>query len=139
VVQTVLTSAFSTTSTSYTDVTGLSVSITPKFSTSKILVTASIGGQDSSFGDCFTQLVRGSTAIGNSTAGSTTNGFAFASGASTAQAFSSCFVYLDSPATTSATTYKVQLLNDNTGTAYINRRASGADLGATPDQFKEMD
>ena len=38
VVQSTKTDVFSTTSTSYTDVTGLSVSISPKFSTSKILV-----------------------------------------------------------------------------------------------------
>jgi hypothetical protein len=39
--------------------------------------------------------------------------------------------FLDSPATTSATTYKVQILNGNTaGTVYINRGQSDGNSGA---------
>ena len=37
-VQTVKTNGFTTTSQSYTDITGLSATITPKFNTSKILI-----------------------------------------------------------------------------------------------------
>jgi len=42
VIQTVKTDAFSTTSTSFVDITGLSVNITPSVASSKILVTATI-------------------------------------------------------------------------------------------------
>ena len=36
-------------------------------------------------------------------------------------------VFIDSPATTGATTYKLQLNNDNTNTVYINRSTSDGD------------
>ena len=61
---TTLSSTFTTTSTSFTDITGLSVSITPSATSSKILVYATINGsQDQGINDAALQLVRGSTAI----------------------------------------------------------------------------
>ena len=66
VLSTTKTDDFSTTSTSYTDITGLSVAITPKFSSSKILVSYIVNG--SNYGSGMTlQLLRDSTIIGSGT------------------------------------------------------------------------
>jgi hypothetical protein len=117
VASTTKTDTFSSTSTSFVDITGFSVSITPTNSSSKILVfghiTASAGLQSVITG--YAQLVRGSTAIGNGAYGIALNNVGDSS--FTTQ-FS--FNYLDSPATTSATTYKVQFKGD-AATWYINR------------------
>ena len=115
VVQTVKTDTFSTTSSSYVDVTGLSVSITPLFSTSKILVSYSLqfSGITDSYGAA--TVLRNSTIItqGTSATGSQTNiTTALAIGSSGNWDYklqTSQFEVLDSPATTSAITYKVQV------------------------------
>ena len=114
-----VTSVTTTTSTSYVD-TGLTVNITPASSSNKIMVICNFGAGATSA--LFLQLVRGSTAIAAgagssnpSTATSTVNG----AGAFQMEGFN----YLDSPATTSATTYKVQYKVDS-GTGAINRRTN---------------
>lgn len=112
VVQGVLATRASTTSATFAD-TGLTVSITPSATTSKILVMATIGdvGAATVAGIIAFNLVRNSTAIAQGTAsGSSTvttmgaGGF----GDLNANFGSQAMTYLDSPATTSATTYKVQ-------------------------------
>ena len=119
--------AFSTTSTSFTDVTGLSVSITPSKSTNKILVIAYIASSGSTTNDYYMNLNRDSTAICQTTSGSTiSTARGFVSGSMTLY---TTVVFLDSPATTSATTYKIQA-KVGSDTFYVNRR--GADtLGST--------
>ena len=109
------------------DVTGLSVSITPSSSSNKVLIQISIsgGGQTASNLVHF-RLVRGSTVIyAGDTAGSRASGFAAAidSDANTTEHTSG--IFLDSPSTTSATTYKIQTYSN--GTAYINRSPNDAD------------
>mgnify|MGYP001176017148 CR=1 FL=1 len=114
--QTVKTDTFSTLSETFTDVTGLSVSITPTRSDSKIMVSYSgCGGS----GQNRVGHIRLARVIGGTT---TTDIFiGDQSGASQAQA-SSSFVqantyfvssfsgtFIDSPSTTSAVTYKLQL------------------------------
>jgi hypothetical protein len=114
VVQSTYSTFTSTTSTSFVD-GGLSGTITPNFSTSKILVLVStytaVGGDgDNGMG---LQLVRGSTAVWTIASSAiylyTNNG-----GINYANNQNGT-VYLDSPATTSATTYKVQMRSDGTG------------------------
>ena len=62
VVQTVKTDSFGTSSsTSYTDITGLSVSITPTSSSNKILVLCTVGFSNTA--DALLQLLRDSTVI----------------------------------------------------------------------------
>jgi len=124
------TDAFSTTSTSYVDITGLSVSITPKFSSSKILVILSLSGSETAgFGY---QLVRGSTAIciGDSGGGSRKQ----ASGGTSVRDINGVnngsVNFLDSPATTSSTTYKVQMYVPS-ATGYINRTSADIDANYT--------
>lgn len=119
--------AFSTTSTSFVDVTGLSVSITPIATTSKVLIMAYISSSGSTTNDYYMNLNRDSTAICQTTSGSTIStarGFV-----SSAMTLYTTVVFLDSPTTTSATTYKIQG-RAGSDTFYVNRR--GADtLGST--------
>ena len=119
--------AFSTSSGTFTDVTGVSVSITPSAATSTVLVIANVQGSQGG-GDGAFRLMRDATAIAVSTAGSTTNGFAQVSSSYTNAMFSGSITFLDSPATTSATTYKVQAMAAG-GTTYVNRRGVAADFG----------
>lgn len=129
VVSTTKTDHFSTTSSTFTDVTGLSVSITPLSATSKILALVNINMSIASGADGIGQLVRGATVIGSGTAGTGVNGFAFAVQASDIDIPNSAMSFLDSPATTSATTYKVQIRRNGAQTLFLNRRANDAFYG----------
>jgi hypothetical protein len=108
--------AQTTTSTSY-QASGLAVSITPSSSTSKILITGNVpydvyGGSGN---QASLTMYRGATNL-------MTNGFAIiASGSSNElQAGSMAVNWLDSPATTSATTYTIYFrANSGGGTARI--------------------
>ena len=116
-----LTTQFTTSSTTLTDITGLSVSITPTSTSSKILVTACVSaGMISGVG--FLQLIRGSTEIAKGSGAPTNNTSALVY----PNATQPCDVYtiriLDEPNTTSATTYKVQTkVNSGGQTIAINR------------------
>ena len=128
VVQTVKSDVFGTSSTSYIDVTGFNATITPSSTSSRILifVTGSAGVSGAVTGGI--QLLRGSTAIcvGNTLAGYTSSsGPNFYSGSSDGnnnEAFA--IHYLDSPATTSATTYKLQVYAPQGGNLYVNTLGS---------------
>ena len=63
VVQTSKTDDFSTTSTSYTDVTGFSATITPSSTSSKVLVMVSSNTSTSGGNNAMMKLVRGSTCL----------------------------------------------------------------------------
>ena len=108
VVQATYSTPTTTTSTSYVD-SGLTVSITPSSASSKILCIVSHHfriGNAGSKSRGFVQLVRDSTAIWTSTS---TDYLTTTSGGSYAEfGWGYTFSYLDSPATTSATTYKTQ-------------------------------
>jgi len=121
---------FSSTSATFEDITGLSVSITPTTNTSKVLVIASVAASNSSnFADgTELQLVRNSTNIFLGTGGSTTNQTEFVAGSNLAVNRYTA-VFLDSPATTSATTYKMQIRVLGSSTGYINRRGADATRG----------
>lgn len=123
IVQTVKTDTFTTTSAmpTFVDVTGLSATITPTSSSNKVLVTVTgIYGIGNPSYVLAVNLVRGSTsiAIGDSR-GSTTRCFAGTSIGGTGSGASFTVSFLDSPATTSATTYKVQLAVESGSTALI--------------------
>lgn len=129
VIQTVKTDTYSQTAASWTDITGLSVSITPSSTSNKILVMADISvSQDGSYGWTYQymRVMRDSTAIGiPSAAGSRLS----ATGQATSDQYqmqTTPLSYLDSPSTTSAITYKIQFYNQQTARiSYINR--SGVD------------
>jgi hypothetical protein len=128
VIQTLKTDAFTSTATSFTDVTGLSVSITPTNSLNKVLVMAQIMGGASSL--CALRLTRNGTAIALADAsGSRTRGTVIAfqyAGTNGDRGAASNICFLDSPATTSSVTYQIQGFADS-GTWGINRNATDAD------------
>ena len=107
VVQSTFATETSTTSSSYSD-TGLSASITPRSTSSKILVVVSLGSSgvsNSSGADARGRyaIIRGSTNI------HTVDVRAYDYGNSGSISFTpGCITFLDSPSTTSATTYKLQ-------------------------------
>ena len=104
------------------DVTGLSVSITPKFSTSKILVQVNIGchGTTNNAATTF-RIYRGSTNITVGGGGDNRHGAAvFYNSNNTAMGVPASFSVLDTPGNTNAHTYKVTGFT-NAGTLWINR------------------
>lgn len=111
VVSTTKTDTFTTTSSSYVDVTGLSVSITPRFSNSKILVISSVqGGGQSGISLGYFQLVRDSSAIAIGDASGTkirASSYVLSPG-NNEGLMSSTITFLDSPNTTASVTYKIQ-------------------------------
>jgi hypothetical protein len=119
---------FSSSSTSFTDITGLSVSITPTSASSKILVLVSSNYGTGAGSQLLTiNLVRGATNIATpNNTGLTYSGTAVAYQTTSDQVANYSINFLDSPATTSATTYKVQGKVTG-GTFYVNGRNS-ADL-----------
>ena len=98
VVQATTTSAATTTSTSYVT-TGFSASVTPKFSTSKILITVSSTAVNSAGANMRFTVYRNSTPLDSGGNGLTILG--------SASIIPVNITYLDSPATTSSTTYTV--------------------------------
>jgi hypothetical protein len=111
------TSAFTTSSTSFVDITGLSVTITPRSVNSKILVLSQLGTTMNPTGELRLQLVRASTAINIGTYTAVVNTYT-----GTTDVRNIPIMFLDSPATTSATTYKVQMsVGNGATTGMINR------------------
>ena len=98
-------------SSGYSDINGLNVTIAPKFNTSKILVECIIYNSNQNAVNFF-RLLRGSTFIeqpsGTSSSGANWNAHAFEYYNCPNFQASTTIKILDSPATTSATTYKVQ-------------------------------
>ena len=128
VVQTVKTDTFSANpNSSYVDITGLSVAITPSSSSSKILVQISVcGGGLNATNVAQFRLVRGSTVVyAGASAGNRRLGFGAAIGLDANVTPMACGTFLDSPSTTSAITYKIQ--TDSNNTVYINRSSNDAD------------
>jgi len=117
----------------YVDVSGLSVTITPTSASSKILVVTSliILGSGTQYQTGLVQLLRGATTI----SGGETPGAYYPSGGgvNTANYSRYSVQYVDSPATTSATTYKVQINNVFSTTNW------GANPNATNIQISAME
>ena len=126
VVSTTKTDTFTSTSTTFADVTGLSATITPSSISSKIYVVASITGNGTAGTTIMhLRLTRAATAIFvGDAAGSRVQSGVSILDTETSASSSSVISGLDSPATTSATTYAVQVRNQGTGTVYINRSSS---------------
>ena len=147
VLQTVKTDTFTTTSTSFVDVTGLSVSITPATTSSKILILVHAygGNAGTSSANALTTLVRDSTevfigdAASNRIRSTTTIG---PTRSATGYGYSMHISYLDSPSTTSSTTYKLQAKAADSGTFVLGRDGDDADQaneGRTPSSIIVME
>jgi hypothetical protein len=119
---TTLTTTFTSSAASYVD-TVLTLTITPSNAGNSVLVRAMLsGGSNPSTSPIF-QIVRGATPIGIGTSvGSRTAGGAVASNTTTAGMNTVILEFLDAPATTSATTYKIQMYSEAAAAnAYLNR------------------
>ena len=122
------TDTFSTTSTSLQDVSGLSVTITPTSSSSKFLIMVNMTFLNTLFVGPVA-LIRNGTEIGLAdAAGVRPRNFLYYSNstnsATDGQWVRNSMDYLDSPATSSAITYKIQAsarADAQGGTMYINR------------------
>ena len=115
------------TSSSFAD-TGLSASITPTSTSSKILIIAMLGGVGANNSSFKAKLMRGSTdiAVGDA-ASNRARATVQGQNSSNFNAASFHMSALDSPSTTSATTYKVQFGGNGSVTVYLNRIARDSD------------
>ena len=124
VVQTVKTDTASFNATAFADISGLSATITPSSSSNKILVdvriylSAGTGGGTSA---AKLNFVRGSTNIGQPS-GSTNHMATFYSWGSNNYMEPHAMNFLDSPSTTNATTYKIQIGADGTAAPILINR-----------------
>jgi hypothetical protein len=131
VVSTSKTDTFSSSSSgSWIDITGLSATITPTNSSNKILVSYSVVSTSNNGWFQQFRLVRSATAIGvGDTAGSRNRVTTYAGIGGIAQIdypVVQSNQFLDSPSTTSATTYKLQIWFGG-DTIYINRSPTDTD------------
>ena len=117
IVSTHITSAFTTQSETYTDITGHSVTITPKFNTSKILIDYRVSWMHtgSNGATATLRLLRNGQNIGVPVATDDRMGILLLSLGSTQNMSNSSINYMDSPATTNAITYKIQIHLDSAG------------------------
>jgi hypothetical protein len=119
VIQTVKTDVYTQNSNTFTDITGYSVTITPKSASNKILVMYSLNTFAASGYNLIGRLVRNSTPIFvGDAAGSRPQG-SFQNYVIGETAFTISEAFLDAPNTTSAVTYKVQVKSGTT--VYVNR------------------
>jgi len=125
---TVTAGTFNTNSTSFTDITGMSVSITPTRSDSKIFIMSNLsyGGSNNLYGGV--KLLRDSTGIGlatwptgNRTAATFTVMLGNADNEGPYKTFTAAHHMLDTPSTTSAVTYKLQVMTHSSTNFYLNR------------------
>jgi len=130
VVQTVKADTFTTSSTTYVDVTGLSVTITPASSSSLVLVIYDLQYSLSALGYAQLNLVRGSTNIRQST-GATINNTVTGRNTDLDDMRVVAGTFVDSPNTGTAVTYKLQIATGGTGTLRVNGRQRDTNFGGT--------
>jgi len=134
VVSTTKTSPFTASiSASFTDVTGLSATITPASTSNKILVVCTVNWGTSTVYAAMLKLLRGATAIsigdaGGSRTQASTSGMTHTYDNN--RGLNAAFSVLDTPSTTSATTYKVQIgiPEVSGGVAQVNTSGTTGDL-----------
>ena len=117
----------------FTDITDLSVSITPSSASNKILILANVMG--SADNNSFLTVFRGATNLASPTSPSNrTPAFAgdFNNGANNDFSRTWSIMFLDSPSTTSSTTYKLGITIWSDNTVYINRAETDNDAGWQP-------
>ncbi len=117
-------------STSFGTISGLSQSITPKYSTSKILIIINISFGRSLDNLLYFKILRDASDIYIGDASSTrtrSSSSDYASGTATGiQSGNMTLVFLDSPSTVSAITYNTQARSD-AGSGFINRTGTDTD------------
>jgi hypothetical protein len=128
IVSTIKTDTFASSASSWTDITGMTVTITPTNSSNKVFVEVAMAGSSTQY-SCHIRLLRNGTAVcvgdANGSRASSSCAGPFGDGNTLRQASIS---FLDSPATTSAVVYKLQFYAGGS-TAYINRSITWSDNG----------
>ena len=127
---------FTPTSQTWTDIAGLSVQITPSSSSNKIMVFATVQGNAGQSVACFLRTMRDSTAVGianTSGSRSTVSGALKEITSYDVQGVS--WNFIDSPSSTSALTYKVQVYSNggvviNTGTVGVDNWSIGVTVSS---------
>ena len=143
VVQTNKVDTFSSSSTSFTDVTGLTASITPTSTSSKIIVNLRISYAMGSVHNTgmVLRLLRGATVISGGTAsGSRVSGLMRYNMATAGDGYYSLVYstgdvstnFLDSPNSTDAQVYKIQGIVNGSNSLHINRTGSDSDDSKFP-------
>ena len=140
--QTVKTDTFSKNSSSWADITGMSVSIAPTRADSKVFVMVDIKiGTDHGDSDFQMKIVRGSTDVyigdtdGNRTSSSMgTPSYGMPANDTDGEYYLKqvSLMFLDSPSTTSSTTYKLQIRNYGGRTNYVNRTGNDSNTQVYP-------
>jgi hypothetical protein len=122
VVSTTKTDTFTMSGSTFTDVTDLSVTVTPSSASSKVFVSATIMIGPEATNSTYVRFMRDSTAIAVGT--STGSRIPITSGVGIGNAAtpnSLAISFLDSPASTSATVYKIQVRSQGGSSVFINR------------------
>ena len=126
---TTLTSTFSRANQTFGDITGLSISITPSSTSSKILVFGTVNVSEA--GDsALVRLARDTTAlaIGDAAGNRPRVSALTGQGANSYYTYALTMSHLDSPSSTSALTYKWQIRSGSgSNTAYVNRTVQDRD------------
>jgi len=134
------TDTFLDTSTNFVDVTGLSVSITPTRSDSKILVLCSVNLNSNAENFAYLRLIRDSTAIFVGDASNNRarlSGMYYVGSGSLNEGICETvsITHMDAPSTNSAVTYKIQVQAYGGGTVYVNRTHRDADENGYDGRF----
>ena len=112
------------------DIPGMSVTITPTRADSKIFVMTTVAvACNTAEKNNFIQLRRDSTDIAKGTEGGSVNASYYHKNRNNFAPDNISVQFLDSPATTSAVTYKVRWSGENSTTYYLNRNASNTNEG----------
>ena len=128
----------------FEDISGLSVSITPTTNTNKILVSYRVAmASTKGLYNTFMRIVRDSTAIGIGDAtGTRPRVTSYRPTGPTAwndyEIVHHANTFLDSPATTNATTYKLQWTDSYGQTFYLNRSINNGDGKYYPTQMSQI-
>jgi len=135
IVQTVITDtkSYTANANTYADMPGFNCTITPSSSSNKVMIVVGIGALHQESGTIAGKVMRGSTDIGVGDANGNRPRAGFRMYGSAIYNTNHCgsyhFTFLDSPATTNATTYKLQTMGEN-GTSYpvyLNRGVQDSD------------
>jgi len=107
----------------WTDITGLSQAITPASTSNKILIIAHLNVGVGSSGEGHVRINGGNatTYVGDTNSNATRCASSRGQDGNSSTLEAMTLVYLDSPNTTSATTYQIQMMNPTNNNGYLNR------------------
>jgi|TARA_R100000149_G_C5798988_1_gene87111 hypothetical protein len=120
--------------TTFTNITGMEVAITPSSNSNKILLyyTVNYGNSNADRNDLL-RITRDASVISDiiGSGGSVANGNALARLSTNQQIICHSNMMLDEPSTTSEVTYRLQWSGESSGTRYMNRRGGSSEYVTT--------